>query len=72
MSENKLLAVLKLSSRRVITLFFFLHSIMEQYIIKYHHGGIQLRDEEVKYINWLEVEFTVDPDKLCYWDLLGI
>ncbi|KAH7677053.1 hypothetical protein IHE45_07G056500 [Dioscorea alata] len=44
---------------------------MEQYIIRYHHGGTLLREEGISYINGSEVEVTVDLDKLCYWDLLG-
>lgn len=44
---------------------------MEQYIIRYHNGGTLLKEEGISYINGSEVEVTVDPDKLCYWDLLG-
>lgn len=44
---------------------------MDECIIKYHHGGTLLRAGEVKYVNGSEVDFAVDPDKLCYWDMLG-
>lgn len=27
--------------------------------------------EDAKYVNGSVVEFAVDPDKLCYWDMLG-
>ena len=44
---------------------------MEECVVKYHHGGTLLREREVKYVSELEVDFVVDHDKLCYWDLLG-
>lgn len=40
------------------------------YILKYHHGG-ELAKGRTKYITGSVTEFTVDPDKLCYWDVLG-
>ena len=46
-------------------------SISEEYIVRYHHEG---KLEEVggpEYENGKVDEFGVDPDKICYWDLLG-
>ena len=43
----------------------------EMYIVKYHHGGTLLRLRDAKYVNGSVLEFLVDIDKLCYWDLLG-
>lgn len=37
----------------------------DECIIKYHHEG------KMKYVDGLVVEFTIDPDNICYWDLLG-
>lgn len=44
-----------------------------QYIIKYNHGGTLLREGKMSYTRGKVNEFTVDPDKICYWDwdLLG-
>ena len=44
---------------------------MEEHIVKYHHGGSLVKGGEVKYMDGSIAEFAVDPDKLCYWDLLG-
>lgn len=41
-----------------------------QYTIKYHYGGELVREGEEKYINGALVDYFVDPDKICYWDLL--
>lgn len=46
-------------------------SSWDAYIIKYHHGGTLLKEGHVIYVNGAVNEFVVDPDKLCYWDLLG-
>lgn len=35
------------------------------------HGGTLVRKWEAKYLDGIIAEFIVDPDKLCYWDLLG-
>lgn len=43
----------------------------DEYIIKYHHGGTLLREGKVTYVDGIVNEFVVDPDKICYWDLLG-
>ena len=43
----------------------------KEYTIKYHHGGSLVREGEIRYANGKINEFAVDPDKLCYWDLLG-
>lgn len=44
---------------------------MEECVIKYHYGGTISRDGELRYVNGQEVDFLVDLDKLCYWDLLA-
>ena len=44
---------------------------MEEHIVKYHHGGSLVKGGKVKYMDGSIAEFAVDPDKLCYWDLLG-
>ena len=44
---------------------------LDKYIVRYHHGGTLLRKGEVSYINGTMVEFAVDPDEICYQDLLG-
>lgn len=41
-----------------------------EYIIKYHHGGTFVMEREIKYVDGSIIEFSVDPDKICYWDLL--
>ena len=43
----------------------------EVYIVKYRHGGTLLRLRDAKYVNGSMLEFLVDIDKSCYWDLLG-
>lgn len=43
----------------------------KEYTIKYHHGGTLLKEGEIKYVNGLIDEVTVDLEKTCYWDLLG-
>ena len=44
---------------------------MREHTVNYHHGGILVRGGEVKYMDGSVAEFAIDPDKLCYWDLLG-
>lgn len=43
----------------------------DEYIIRYYNGGTLIKEAEVSYINGSMVEFAVDPDKICHWDLLG-
>ena len=43
----------------------------DAYIIKYNYGETLLKEGKVTYVNRAVNEFAVDPDKLCYWDLLG-
>ncbi|XP_039113802.1 uncharacterized protein LOC120249378 [Dioscorea cayenensis subsp. rotundata] len=43
----------------------------DEFIIKYHHGGKLNREIDFEYLNGSVTEFHVDPDKLCYWDVLG-
>ena len=42
-----------------------------EHIIKYHHGGELAKEGLFKYQNGSVTEFCIDPDKLCYWDVLG-
>lgn len=51
--------------------FWYSMATSDAYLIKYHHGGRLLRGENVTYVNGSVNEFAVDPDKICYWDLLG-
>lgn len=42
-----------------------------EFIIKYNHGGQLAREGHFEYLNGSMTEFSVDLDKLYYWDMLG-
>ncbi|KAM0947815.1 hypothetical protein DsansV1_C07g0071541 [Dioscorea sansibarensis] len=41
-----------------------------EYTIKYHHGKAVVTEGDVTYANGAVIEYVVDLDKLCHWDLL--
>lgn len=43
---------------------------MEECIVKYHYRGTLLRGGEVKFVHRSKMDFSIDPNKICYWDLL--
>ena len=44
---------------------------LDEYIIKYCHGGTLVKEKDVKYENVVVCKFSVDPNKLFHWDILG-
>lgn len=52
-------------------LLFRCEGMSEEHIVRYQHGGTLVREGMPQYNGRKIDAFGVDPDKLCYWDLLG-
>ncbi|KAK8521576.1 hypothetical protein V6N12_031470 [Hibiscus sabdariffa] len=41
------------------------------FVLKYFHSGKFVSSPKFDYVNYKSEKFQVDPDKLCYWDIVG-
>ncbi|KAK9038834.1 hypothetical protein V6N11_023682 [Hibiscus sabdariffa] len=41
------------------------------FVLKYFHSGKFVSSPKFDYVNYKTEKFQVDPDRLCYWDIVG-